>query len=131
LVAAPRRDAVDEALYFARRLQESSITVEALVVNRLHPRYDPAPAVLTAPGAVDTALQDPKTAALATLLANLHDLQEIAEREEQYFDSLVRRVAPAPVFRAPMLTGDVHDIDGLTTLGRYLFAEPSAVSAQV
>src|SRR5205085_9790507 len=39
LVASPRRDAVDEALFFASKLAGSSISVEALVVNRLHPRF--------------------------------------------------------------------------------------------
>ncbi|MDP9072852.1 MAG: ArsA family ATPase, partial [Actinomycetota bacterium] len=80
LVAAPRRDAIDEALYFAERLQESDIDVEALVVNRLHPRFGPVPSVLT--GA--QAAQAPAAAPLAELLANLRDLEGIAEREERY-----------------------------------------------
>jgi anion-transporting ArsA/GET3 family ATPase len=125
LVTAPRRDAVDEALYFAHRLQESSIDVEALIVNRLHPRYQPAPAVLTSPSALAEAANDPQRAPLATLVANLRDLEGIAEREERYFDSLARRIAPAPVFRLPMLSGDVHDLDGLAEVGRHLFPKPA------
>ncbi|MDQ1373962.1 MAG: hypothetical protein QOJ09_1300, partial [Actinomycetota bacterium] len=39
LVASPRRDAVEEALFFADKLLESGIGVDALVVNRLHPRF--------------------------------------------------------------------------------------------
>jgi anion-transporting ArsA/GET3 family ATPase len=121
LVTAPRRDAVDEALYFAHRLEESSIHVAVLIVNRLHPRFEPAPAVLTSPAELTRAAADPKTAPFAHLVANLHDLEDIGEREERYFDSLVRRIAPAPVVRLPMLAGDVHDLDGLAEVGRLLF----------
>src|SRR4051812_28343573 len=39
LVASPRADTVEEASYFAGKLHESSIPVEALVVNRMHPRF--------------------------------------------------------------------------------------------
>jgi anion-transporting ArsA/GET3 family ATPase len=131
LVTAPRRDAVHEALFFAHRLQASSIHVEALVVNRLHPRFEPVLAVLTSPADLEAALNDPKQAPLARLVANLQDLEGIAEREERYFDSLVRRIAPAPVFRLPMLSGDVHDLEGLAQVGRYLFAgaEPADPAA--
>jgi anion-transporting ArsA/GET3 family ATPase len=126
LVTAPRRDAVDEALYFANRLRDSSIHVEALIVNRLHPRFVPAPAILTSPADMARAMADPQRAPLAALVANLHDLEGIAEREERYFESLVRRIAPAPVFRLPMLSGDVHDLDGLARVGRHLFSQAVA-----
>ena len=39
LVAAPRRDSVDEAGYFADRLAEAHQPVAALVMNRLHPDF--------------------------------------------------------------------------------------------
>jgi len=39
LVASPRRDTVEEADFFARRLAESGINVRALIVNRMHPRF--------------------------------------------------------------------------------------------
>jgi anion-transporting ArsA/GET3 family ATPase len=47
VVASPRRDAVDEAIYFADRLRESSGRVEALVANRMFPSFGPVPAALT------------------------------------------------------------------------------------
>jgi anion-transporting ArsA/GET3 family ATPase len=124
LVAAPRRDAIEEAMYFARRLQESSITIEALVVNRLHPRFGPVPSVLTTP----SRAAEPTAAPLAALLANLRDLQGIAEREERHFETLADRVAPAPVARVPFLADDVHDVTGLTEIGRYLFGASASPS---
>jgi len=125
LVAAPRKDAVGEALYFARRLQESSITIQALVVNRLHPRFGRVPSVLTSP----SAAAQPAAAPLAALLGNLKELVDIAEREEQYFGTLAAQVAPAPVARVPFLSDDVHDLHGLTEVGRYLFANDGPVVA--
>ena len=50
VVAAPRRDAVVEAIYFADRLRESSGRVEALVANRMFPSFGPVPAVLAGVG---------------------------------------------------------------------------------
>ncbi len=122
LVAAPRRDAVDEAMYFAGRLQESDIEVQALVVNRLHPRFGPVPSVLTKPG---TGAVSPEVAPLLALVKNLRDLEGIAEREERYLKSLTRQVAPAPVVRVPLLDDDVHDVAGLGQVGRYLLGSAS------
>src|SRR4029079_17530962 len=39
LVTSPRRDTVQEADFFARRLAEAGIDVRALIVNRMHPRF--------------------------------------------------------------------------------------------
>src|SRR5205807_2108926 len=44
VVASPRRDAVEEALYFAEKLEESHVPAAALIVNRLHPRFGGPPA---------------------------------------------------------------------------------------
>jgi anion-transporting ArsA/GET3 family ATPase len=41
LVVAPRQEAVDEGRFFAARLGQDDIPVQALIVNRLHPRFDP------------------------------------------------------------------------------------------
>ena len=122
LVAAPRRDAIEEALYFAARLEESAIAVEALVVNRMHPRFGPTPSVLTRPQEASA----PDAAALLTLVQNLRDLDRIAEREERHLADLTRRVAPAPVVRVPLLDDDVHDVPGLAQVGRHLMGEEAA-----
>jgi anion-transporting ArsA/GET3 family ATPase len=120
LVAAARRDAVDEALYFARRLQDAALRIEALVVNRLYPRYGPVPAVLSTIG--DPAAEtDEASVPLGALVRNLRELRGIAEREERHVDALVRRVAPAPTYRVPMLATDVHDLAGLSIVAGYLF----------
>ena len=51
LVASPRPDSVDEAVHFAGKLAESDMSVTALVVNRVQPRFaDDADLAVTAGG---------------------------------------------------------------------------------
>jgi anion-transporting ArsA/GET3 family ATPase len=114
LVAAPRRDAVAEAIYFGDRLRESSGEVAALVVNRMFPNFGPVP-----PGLEGADPPDPLVAALGT---NLRELDRVADREEQHVDTLTGHLPGAPVIRVPFLPDDVHDLDGLTELGQWLFA---------
>lgn len=113
LVASPRRDAVAEALYFGQRLAESGIDVEALIVNRVHPRFGPGATPAEESG-------DPR---LRALVSNLADFREIARREESHLLDLTQQVDPAPVYRVPMLGSDVHDIAGLTEVASHLFAD--------
>ncbi len=116
VVAAPRRDAVDEALFFADRLAESAMPVRGLVVNRMFPRFAPT----DVPGA--RAVTAPEGSGLATLVANLDDLDGIAQREERYIGILSGHLPGAPVVRVPLLPGDVHDVAGLTEVATHLFA---------
>ena len=116
LVASPRRDAIDEALFFADKLGESEIPVDALVVNRLHPTFDG--------GASDVGDRAESTAGtpIGVLYRNLAEFRTVAAREREHLAGLERKVAPAPVREVPFLPSDVHDLEGLAELGRYLFA---------
>jgi len=116
LVASPRRDTVEEAEYFARRLGEAGIGVRALIVNRMHPTFGT--------GLAEAARERARTLAgtdIGALYANLADFRLVASREEEHLSGLAELVAPAPVVRVPFLRTDVHDIDGLTEVGRHLF----------
>lgn len=119
LVASPRRDSVDEASHFASRLAESSIPVQALIVNRVHPRFGSLDPAASSSGPAGDGRD---AAAWAQLTRNLADFDAIAAREESYFAELAERVAPAPVARVPFLSGDVHDVEGLVEVVRYLTA---------
>ena len=123
IVASPRRDAVDEALFFSTKLQESSIVVDALVVNRLHPRFGGETAS-DAAGADRARADSLKGTPLGPLYDNLADFRHVAEREEVHFAALAAQVAPAPVVRVPFLPADVHDMAGLVEIGRHLFDRP-------
>jgi anion-transporting ArsA/GET3 family ATPase len=116
LVAAPRRDAVEEGMYFASRLAEAGTPVEALIVNRVHPRFGES-----RPEANHERAATFAGTPLGALYGNLGDFGAVAEREEEHLTDLARRVHPAPVAKVPFLATDVHDLDGLAEVGAYLF----------
>ena len=60
VVASPRRDAVDEALFFADRLRLSLRRVEALVVNRVFPDFGPVPCSARPQAATETPSRGPR-----------------------------------------------------------------------
>ncbi|HUQ39862.1 MAG TPA: ArsA-related P-loop ATPase [Acidimicrobiales bacterium] len=119
LVASPRRDTVEEALYFADRLIEAGIGVDGLVVNRMHPRFG----AVTGSAAADRSRAETLASTpLGGLFANLADFRQVAEHEEEHLAELAERVAPAPVARVPFLDHDVHDLDGLGEVAAALMA---------
>ena len=136
LVIAPRRDSIEEAEFFAAKLAESGIPVEALVVNRIHPSFPADAPGRDEPflaGHADGAGRDPgsgnegrgdSTRALDALVTNLDNFRAVARREELSYERLATAVAPAPVARVPLLPSDVHDIDGLAVIASCLFPEP-------
>jgi anion-transporting ArsA/GET3 family ATPase len=109
LVASPRRDCLDEATFFVEKLDELGMRVSALVVNRAHPRFGYA---LRATGPDDP---------IATFRQNLADFETVADHEERGLAALTAKVYPAPVTRVPLLSSDVHDLDGLEQMDHQLF----------
>ena len=112
LVTSPRDDTVEEAGWFADKLNEAGLAVEGLIVNRVHPAFAPA------------GLEMPEVngdGALAALVDNFRGYQAVNHREEDAFAALVTQVAPSPVARVPLLEMDVHDVDGLALVADHLF----------
>jgi anion-transporting ArsA/GET3 family ATPase len=118
LVASPRRDTVAEASWFAERLRSSHLPVEALVVNRVHPRFGDGAGLPEADRERATTLAG---TALGSLYANLADFRTMAAGEEAHLEGLAAAVAPAPVLRVPFLSDDVHDVDTLEQVAGHLF----------
>jgi len=117
LVTTPRRDAVEEAQYFAERLLETGRSVEALVVNRMHPHFsDESPDSIRQRGA---ALA-PVSPDLATCFANLGDFEEVAARERRQLTGLEERIGSAAITHVPELTHDVLDFVALHEVGHHL-----------
>jgi anion-transporting ArsA/GET3 family ATPase len=119
LVTSPRRDVVEEAAFFAGKLQEADIPVRALVVNRVHPHFTTARREVLE-GRAGTHAGTP----LGELYANLAEFTGVAATEDAHLTGLAGRVAPAPVVKVPFLPTDVHDLDGLDRIARHLFAHP-------
>lgn len=130
VVTSARREAVEEATFFVECLLDSQIAAQALVVNRLQPRFE-APARRQRPTATSASVADGDAGrdgrrALAALAANLEDFRAVADREESLVAPLAARVAPAPVARVPFFETDVHDLDGLEDIADQLFRPASA-----
>lgn len=130
LVASPKADTVAEAGYFAKQLGEHGISVRALVVNRMQPRFGGGrsdgtshrgPGVTEARARAATLRGTP----LADHYTALADAMAVAEGEESNLLGLTDQVAPAPVVRVPVLPFEVTDIEGLGHIGRLLLADQS------
>jgi anion-transporting ArsA/GET3 family ATPase len=111
LVTAPRRDTVDEARYFARRLADRRSAPAAVIVNRLHPRFSPA-----------ARARRKASAGLAELEANASELNSVADAEAAVLAPLTDEVGEAPIATVPLLPTDVHDLAGLAEIADHLFA---------
>ena len=116
LLASPKTDAVAEARFFAAKLGDHAIDVEALVVNRMHP--DPGPGN---PEADRERAETLDGTAIGDHYRCLADLRRIAHSETEHLAELTARIAPAPVCRVPFLPFEVHDLDTLARFGDALF----------
>jgi anion-transporting ArsA/GET3 family ATPase len=117
LVASPRRDTVEEAQYFAERLAQAGIAVQALIVNRMHPTFGD----VGMPEAVRQRAHTLAGTEIGGLYQNLAEFQLVAAREEEHLAGLAHTVDPAPVVRVPYLSSDVHDLDGLAAVASHLY----------
>jgi anion-transporting ArsA/GET3 family ATPase len=133
LVTSPRRDAVDEARYFAQRLTEHHQQVEALIVNRVHPAFgDESPDGLRARANElrGAAANDGTEAAhLAVLYDNLADFRDIAIGERAHVESLRDKIGSATTTYVPFLAHDVYDFDALGEVAKVLFGAATATTA--
>jgi anion-transporting ArsA/GET3 family ATPase len=136
LVTSPRRDAIDEAAFFAERLDESDIPVEGLIVNRVHPPFGDegveglrARAETLADKTADAPAVAGDGAAsagrLSELYANLADFRQVAERERHHVAGVKARAGRAAVAYVPFLSRDVYDFEALAEVGRHLFSRAS------
>jgi anion-transporting ArsA/GET3 family ATPase len=123
LVTSPGRDSVSEAGYFARRLRRGGLTVDGLVVNRVHPSFGTeVPEGLRARAAGLAAGANGSEAArrLAALYGNLADFGEVTLRERHHLAGLEAQVGAVPIVHVPFLPIEVHDFSGLEEVGHHL-----------
>jgi anion-transporting ArsA/GET3 family ATPase len=119
LVTSPQHDALVEAAWFVDQLDERGYGVTTTIVNRVHPRFGDG-SVADARRRAETAAETERSD-LAATWANLADLRAVADAERAEVDALLGHTG-APVVEVPLLPTDVHDLDSLRHLGRYLFA---------
>ncbi|MGZ6978007.1 MAG: hypothetical protein ACXVJW_07860, partial [Acidimicrobiia bacterium] len=129
LITSPRRDAVEEARFFAEKIGDHNLAVDALIVNRVHPRFGTehssglrARAASLREIRVQGKEAEAARARLAARYDNLADFNEIAERERSHLETVRVRVGSAAVAFVPYLAHDVYDFEALAAVGQLLFA---------
>jgi anion-transporting ArsA/GET3 family ATPase len=119
LVTSPEREPIDEALFFAGRLAAARVELAGVVVNRMHHDLlgDREPEGVT--GALEAAL-GPQLAQRAA--ATLRDYHVLARRDAAGVRRLLSGLGDVPLLPVPHLDDDVHDLEGLNAVERWLFA---------
>ena len=110
VVASPRRDATHEAIFFADKLVEAGLGVDAVVVNRMQPAF----------GEHDPWLPEHASDALRALAQNRNDFGALAASEHKELAGLEAAAQGAPVAHIPVLKDDVHDLVGLDAVRAHL-----------
>jgi anion-transporting ArsA/GET3 family ATPase len=125
LVTSPEREPIDEAIWFHDTIQREGFPLEGVIINRVH--HD----LLSGgpeggdrqPEPVERGLARILSADLAAkVAANFVDYHLLAERDERNIDRLVAALNEEPLVLVPQLDEDVHDLDGLLAVRRYLFS---------
>jgi anion-transporting ArsA/GET3 family ATPase len=113
LVASPRHDAIDDAIFFHDQLDKRGMPFGGVVVNRYH----------DARGGNKVDLVEALGADLAAKVeANYKDYEVLAKRDRANLRRLTKRLSGEPVIVVPELDGDVHDLDGLAEMVEHLYA---------
>jgi anion-transporting ArsA/GET3 family ATPase len=131
LVASPEPMAMREALFFHERLATARMPFVGFVVNKIHPALPItadvgaiATALAAHPGVGKLALSGTtRTMAAQALFAAHGELQTLAEADRDALERLREAGGGSSLLvEVPLLREDVHSIDSLTGLERFLFA---------
>ncbi|MBV9047826.1 MAG: ArsA family ATPase [Solirubrobacterales bacterium] len=119
LVTSAQQESIDEALWFRHTLEQSGLPFAGVVVNRVH--HD----ILgdREPEDVASALVRKLGRELADRVAeNFLDYHVLARRDRRNIERLAAELGGRPLLLVPHFDDDVHDVEGLLRVKRYLFA---------
>jgi anion-transporting ArsA/GET3 family ATPase len=121
VVAAPEADALREAAYFVERLDSEDMPLAGLVVNRATPALDGLSAEQAVAGAERLESADGEATSTTAGLLRLHaDRTRRVARENKMRERFQAAHPHVPTVVVPALSTDVHDLDGLRTVGELL-----------
>jgi anion-transporting ArsA/GET3 family ATPase len=119
IVCGPQGEPIEEAVYFHRKLVEAKLPVGGVIVNKVH--YETEEDL--SEGRVEGELEKLLGADLSERVAtNFADYQALAQRDARNVEHLAGELRAEKVIRVPYLDEDVHDLEGLLKIDRYLFA---------
>jgi anion-transporting ArsA/GET3 family ATPase len=122
LVAAPEPDAVREAAYFARRLATERMPLAGLVLNRVHRTVASELSAERSLAAAARLAREPGYETAADALRVHAALVQQTVREEAVAARFTEEFPAVPVVAVGAQPADVHDVDGLRTIGDALAA---------
>ncbi len=127
VVAAPETDALREASFFVERLQQDSMPLAGLVLNRVHTTEAPDVSAARAEGAAED-LDETHDHELTAALLRLHAAtMRVRDRERHLLGRFTGAHPDVAVVAAPALPGDVHDLHGLEQVGAALAGSVSVL----
>jgi anion-transporting ArsA/GET3 family ATPase len=133
VVAAPEPDALREASYFVERLAAERMPLAGLILNRVHV---PAATQLSAARSLaaaetlengngsGTTAEAPRYALAAGVLRLHAERMQLAARERRVAGHFTAAHPTVPVAEVVAQPEDVHDLEGLRTIGSSLASEP-------
>jgi anion-transporting ArsA/GET3 family ATPase len=119
LVTSAQSEPIDEAIWFRQTLQQSGLPFSGVVVNRFHHDLARAGENGDVVGLLAAALGGDLARRVGE---NFDDYRVLAERDARNVTRLARELTTEPLLLVPHLDDDVHDVDGLLRVHRYLFA---------
>jgi anion-transporting ArsA/GET3 family ATPase len=122
LVAAPAPLALEEALYFHRRLTEKEMPFLAFVVNRVHP--DPGRQATGSRGRSRASVPSPLA---AKLVETFREQQTLARVERRAVARLEVDAREVPIL-VPEFEQDVHDVKGLAAFAETILPNDRAAA---
>jgi anion-transporting ArsA/GET3 family ATPase len=128
LVTAPEREAIDEGVFFWRRLKEARLPFGGVVVNKVHRDFVAADGASGGEGPVRDGLTGELRQLLgdgnglaARVAENFDRYQALAARDRENMAHLTARLREDCVLYVPYFDEDVHDVRGLAQVNAYLF----------
>jgi anion-transporting ArsA/GET3 family ATPase len=123
IVTSAARESIEETMWFGRTLADSGMPFAGVIVNRVHHdllgegSFDDAAAAR-----VEDLLSDLDPGLTARVVENFQDYHVLARRDERNVARLKRDLKGRSLLLVPHLDDDVHDVEGLLRVHRYLFA---------
>jgi anion-transporting ArsA/GET3 family ATPase len=115
LITSAQREPIDEGIWFYRTLEAGGLPFAGVIVNRVH--HD------MLGNAEPQETVEPELA--RAIAQNFRDYHVLARRDDRNIARLRSELSDRPLLLVPQLDDDVHDLQGLARVHRYLFATES------